>query len=148
MNRPPKRINEPFFGNKKILFSCLQGVGILIITLTVYFAGLHLGYIAEEVRAMTFTTLIISNISVILTNRSWSDNIFKIIATPNKAVLWVAGGAIFFLLLVLNIPFFLSLFQFQKLSLINILICSMAGLTSIIWFEIYKLFKLRKDELL
>jgi len=148
MNRPPKRINEPFFGNKKILFSCLQGVGILIITLTVYFAGLHLGYIAEEVRAMTFTTLIISNISVILTNRSWSDNIFKIIVTPNKAVLWVAGGAIFFLLLVLNIPFFLSLFQFQKLSLINILICSMAGLTSIIWFEIYKLFKLRKDELL
>jgi Ca2+-transporting ATPase len=148
MNRPPKQINEPFFGNKKILFSCLQGVGILIITLTVYFAGLHLGYIAEEVRAMTFTTLIISNISVILTNRSWSDNIFKIIATPNKAVLWVAGGAIFFLLLVLNIPFFLSLFQFQKLSLINILICSMAGLISIIWFEIYKLFKLRKNELL
>lgn len=148
MNRPPKQINEPFFGNRKILFSCLQGVGILIITLTVYFTGLHLGYIAEEVRAMTFTTLIISNISVILTNRSWSDNIFKIIATPNKAVLWVAGGAIFFLLLVLNIPFFLSLFQFQKLTLINILICSLAGLTSIIWFEIYKLFKLRKDELL
>jgi Ca2+-transporting ATPase len=148
MNRPPKQIDEPFFGNRKILFSCLQGVGILIITLTVYFAGLHLGYIAEEVRAMTFTTLIVSNISVILTNRSWSDNIFKIIATPNKAVLWVAGGAIFFLLLVLNVPFFLSLFQFQKLSLINTLICSLAGLTSIIWFEIYKLFKMRKDELL
>ncbi len=148
MNRPPKQINEPFFGNRKILFSCLQGVGILIITLAVYFTGLHLGYVAEEVRAMTFTTLIISNISVILTNRSWSDNIFKIIATPNKAVLWVSGGAIFFLILVLNIPFFLSLFQFQKLTLINILICSLAGLTSIIWFEIYKLFKLKKDELL
>ena len=49
----------------------------------------------------------------------------------------------------LNIPFFLSLFQFQKLSLINILICSLVvGLTSIIWFEIYKLFKLRKEVLL
>src|SRR5665647_1281076 len=148
MNRPPKHIDEPFFGKKKILFSCLQGVGIFIITLIVYFVGLRLGYKAEEVRAMTFTTLIISNISVILTNRSWTNNIFKIITTPNKAVLWVAGGAIFFLLLVLNIPFFLSLFQFQQPSLINILICSMAGLTSIIWFEIYKLFKLRKDELL
>lgn len=38
---------------------------------------------------------IVSNIAVILTNRSWTDNIFNIIATPNKAVLWVAAGAVF-----------------------------------------------------
>jgi len=95
---------------------------------------------------MAFTTLIVSNIAVILTNRSWTDNIFRIIATPNKAVLWVVGGAIFFLLLILNVPFFLSLFQFQKLTFFNILICSVAGLTTIVWFEIYKLFKVRKDD--
>jgi len=144
MNRPPKGINEPFFGGKKILFSCLQGVGILIVTLTVYIVGLHLGYEAKGIRAMAFTTLIVSNIAVILTNRSWTDNIFKIIITPNKAVLWVIGGAIFFLALILNVPFFLDLFQFQKLTLINVVICSLAGLTTIIWFEIYKMFKLRK----
>jgi Ca2+-transporting ATPase len=144
MNRPPKRIDEPFFGGGKILFSCLQGAGILIITLAVYFIGLHLRYETEEVRAMTFTTLIVSNIAVILTNRSWTDNIFKIIATPNKAVLWVVGGAIFFLALILNIPFFLDLFQFHKLELINIVICSLAGLTTVVWFELYKKYKLRK----
>jgi Ca2+-transporting ATPase len=148
MNRPPKPINEPFFGKKNILFSCLQGVNILVITLMVYFIGLRLGYTAEEVRAMTFTTIIISNISVILSNRSWSNNIFRIIATPNKAVLWVTGGAIFFLLLVLNVPFFLSLFQFQKLSLINGIICSLAGMSTIVWFEFYKLFKQKKEQLL
>jgi Ca2+-transporting ATPase len=124
----------------------MLGVGILIITLAVYFIGLHMGYDAKEVRAMTFTTLIVSNIAVILANRSWTDNIFKIIATPNKALFWVAGGAIFFLALILNIPFFLDLFQFHKLSLINIVICSLAGLTTIVWFEIYKMFKLRKQE--
>jgi Ca2+-transporting ATPase len=128
------------------LFSCLQGVGILAISLAVYFIGLYFAYEANEVRAMAFTTLIVSNIAVILTNRSWTDNIFRIIATPNKAVLWVVGGAILFLLLILNIPFFLNLFQFQKLTFINIIICSLAGLTTIVWFEIYKLFKLRKDE--
>ena len=96
MNRPPKGINEPFFGASKILFSCLQGVGILAISLAVYFIGLYFAYEANEVRAMAFTTLIVSNIAVILTNRSWTDNIFRIIATPNKAVLWVVGGAIFF----------------------------------------------------
>ena len=143
MSRPPRSMDEPFFGRKKILFSCLQGVGILLFTLAVYFTGLHLGYVAQEVRAMTFITLIVSNIAVILTNRSWSENIFKIIATPNKAVLWVVGGAIFFLVMILNIPFFLDLFQFQKLTLINTVICCAAGLSTIIWFEIYKMVKLR-----
>jgi Ca2+-transporting ATPase len=144
MDRPPRGIDEPFFGRRKILFSCLQGVGILIMTLAIYFIGLSLEYDAKEVRAMAFITLIVSNIAVILTNRSWTDNIFKIIVSPNKAVLWVIGGAIFFLVLILNIPFFLNLFQFNKLTLINCVICSLAGLTTIVWFEIYKLIKLRK----
>ncbi|HEY5590483.1 MAG TPA: cation-translocating P-type ATPase, partial [Paludibacter sp.] len=144
MNRPPKRIDEPFFGANKILFSCLQGVGILAISLAVYFIGLYLAYEAKEVRTMAFTTLIVSNIAVILTNRSWTDNIFRIIATPNNAVLWVVGGAIFFLTLILNIPFFLDLFQFHELTLLNIIVCSFAGLSTIIWFEIYKMFKLKK----
>ncbi len=144
MNRPPKRIDEPFLGVEKILLSCLQGVGILIITFIVYTVGLHLGYDAKEVRAMAFIALIVSNIAIILTNRSWTDNIFKIIVTPNKAVLWVVGGAMLFLSLIFNIPFFLHLFQFNRLTLINIVTCSSAGLTTIVWFEIYKMFKLSK----
>jgi Ca2+-transporting ATPase len=31
MSRPPKKIDEPFFGAKKILLGCTQGVGILVI---------------------------------------------------------------------------------------------------------------------
>lgn len=145
MNRPPKKVENNFFGAKKILFSCLQGVGILAITMAIYGAALHLGHGEKEVRAMTFTTLIVANIAVILTNRSWSNNIFKIIATPNKAVLWVVGGAVFFLALILNVPFFLTLFQFEKLSLGTVALCALAGLSSIVWFELYKLFSLRKN---
>jgi P-type Ca2+ transporter type 2C len=144
MNRPPRKMTEPFFGIRKILFSCLQGLGILIVTFAVYIVGSLAGYDDKEVRAMAFITLIASNIAVILTNRSWTDNIFKIMSTPNKAVLWVTGGAIFFLGLILNIPFFLDLFRFGKLKILNVLFCSLAGLTTIIWFEIYKMVNLRK----
>jgi Ca2+-transporting ATPase len=144
MNRPPKRIDEPFFGAKKIWFSCLQGIGILVITLTIYLIGLKLGYGDKEVRTMAFTTLIVANIAVILTNRSWTDNIFKIIATPNKAVIWVVSGAVFFLILILYVPFFLDLFQFRKITFLNTGISIVAGISTIIWFEIYKIVKLRK----
>jgi len=144
MNRPPKNINQPFFGKKKILFSCMQGVAILLMTLAVYFVGLRLGYEEKEVRTMTFITLIVSNIAVIFTNRSWTDNIFKIIATRNKAVLWVTGGTFLFMMLIMNIPFFLDLFQFRHISLTNIGICCIAGLSTIVWFELYKWFKNKK----
>jgi Ca2+-transporting ATPase len=143
MNRPPKKLTDKFFGIKKILVSCMQGIGILIVTLVVYFTGLNLGYGNNEVRTMAFITLIVSNISIILTNRSWTDNIFRIITTPNKAVSWVVGGALFFMVLILNIPFFLELFQFEKLHLLKIIFCTLAGLSTIIWFEIYKTVKLK-----
>ncbi len=96
MSRPPKNINEPFFGAKKILFSCMQGVGIIVMCLLVYFIGLKMGYSEKGVRTLTFVTLIVSNISVILSNRSWTSGIFKILSTPNKAVTWIVGGAIIF----------------------------------------------------
>jgi len=138
MSRPPKPYDEPFFGIKKILLSCSQGLGILIIVFAVYLFGLNNGYSVREVRALAFTTLIASNIAVILSNRSWSRNIFQILATRNSTVKWVAGGAAFFLALILNIPFLLNLFQFDKISFVEAIICVGAGFLSILWFEIYK----------
>jgi P-type Ca2+ transporter type 2C len=145
MSRPPKGIDEPFFGANKIILSCMQGVGILLMTLLVYFIGLKTGYSEMEVRTMTFVTLIVSNIAVIISNRSWVSNFFKLIFTPNKSVKWVVGGAIFFLILVLNVPFLLNLFQFERISLNEGLVCTAAGLLSITWFELYKIFRNRKE---
>ena len=144
MTRPPKKYDEPFFGIKKILLSCSQGIGILIIVFAVYLYGLKTGYSEREVRALAFTTLIASNIAVILSNRSWTRNIFQILATRNSTVKWVAGGAAFFLVLTLNVPFLLKLFQFDKISFVEAIICVGAGFLSILWFELYKVFKLSK----
>jgi Ca2+-transporting ATPase len=138
MSRPPKDINEPFFGAKKIFFSCMQGIGIIVICLLVYFIGLKMGYSEKSVRTLTFVTLIVSNIAVILSNRSWTYGIFKILASPNKAVTWIVSGAIIFLIMILNIPFLLDLFQFEKIGFAEFMICMVAGLFSITWFEIYK----------
>ncbi|MBE0651510.1 MAG: cation-translocating P-type ATPase [Bacteroidales bacterium] len=146
MSRPPKNINEPFFGAKKILLSCMQGVGILIICLLIYFIGQKMGYSEKAVRTFTFVTLIVSNIAVILSNRSWTSNIFKILVTPNKAVKWVVGGAILFLILILNIPVLLDLFQFEKIGIVETLICVFSGLFSITWFELYKFRKAPLDQ--
>ncbi len=141
MNRPPRAIDEPFFGARKIWLSCSQGIGILVIVFAVYFFGLQMGYSEQETRALSFTTLIAANIAVILSNRSWTRNIFQILRTSNPTVKYVVGGATFFLILVLNVPFLLDLFQFNKISLNEALVCVVAGFSSIIWFELYKVFR-------
>lgn len=144
MSRPPRKMNEPFFGAKKILISCFQGVWVLIATLAVYFVTLKLGYQIGEVRAMTFTTLIVANIMNILTNRSWSESIFTILRTPNSTVKWVAGGAVLFIGLTLYIPFLQRLFQFSPVSIGEIVVATVVGISTICWFELYKHFKLSK----
>jgi len=144
MSRPPRKVDEPFFGLNKILLSCFQGVWVLIATLAMYFVTLKLGYTIGEVRAMTFTALIVANILTILTNRSWSESIFTIIRTPNPTVKWVAGSAALFILLILNIPFLQRLFQFSPLTIWEVLAALLVGISTITWFELFKFFKLRK----
>ena len=144
MSRPPRNINEPFFGIKKIILSCTQGLGILLVCLAVYFTGLKMGYSSSGVRTLTFVTLIVSNIAVILSNRSWTTNIFRILITPNRAVKWVVGGALFFLILIMEVPFLLTLFQFEKITIPELIVCIIAGLSSVMWFEIYKQIKRSK----
>jgi P-type Ca2+ transporter type 2C len=141
MNRPPRGLGQKFFGSGKIFMSCMQGVSILLMVLGVYFVGLKMGLSAEVVRAMSFVTLIVSNVLAILTNRSWENTIFKIIATPNTSVKWIVGGTILFLAAVLFVPFLQSLFQFAPLSGLQILVSAGVACLSIVWFEIYKAVK-------
>jgi P-type Ca2+ transporter type 2C len=115
--------------------------------MAVYFIGLKTGYSEKALRTLTFVTLIASNIAIIISNRSWTANFFRIILTPNKSVKWVVGGATLFLILVLNIPFLLNLFQFERIGMTETTICILAGFVSIAWFEAYKHFKLGKNPL-
>lgn len=142
MNRPPRGVDEPFFGVKKVFLGCFQGIWILLATLAVYFITLDMGYPTTEVRAMTFITLITANIFTIITNRSWSESIVTILRTPNPTVKWVAGGAVVFMTLALTVPFLQRLFQFSPVSFIEVLISIAIGMATITWFEIYKYLKM------
>ncbi len=139
MNRPPKSRKDPFFTNRKILISCLQGISILFIVLFIYMFGLFFWQLSEgTVRALSFIALIAGNIGVIFTNRSWTQNIFTILKTPNKTVKYVVVSALVFLVLINIVPFLRDLFQFEPIKLWQGLLCGLAGFLSIVGFEIYK----------
>jgi Ca2+-transporting ATPase len=61
-------------------------------------------------------------------------------STPNPALWWVVGGALVFLAVVIYVPFVRDLFGFASLHFIDLVICFMAGIASVLWFEGLKIF--------
>jgi len=128
------------FNRRTLGLSLLQGLAVLLVTLAVYLYAMNQGFTEGGVRALTFTTLILSNLLLILSNRSWSHSILSTLKTPNKALTWVVVGAVVFLALILCVPFLRGLFGFDTLNLVDLVIAIVAALVSIIWFEIVKVF--------
>lgn len=143
MDRPPRNSNEQLFSSQKILISVLQGLSVLIIISAVYGIALYLGKRDDEVRALTFTTLIVANLGLILTNRSWTRTIPEMFKCTNKALIWILVFVVVFLGLVLFVPFLRNMFHFSVLHFNDLMICLTAGVASILWFEIFKMIKKR-----
>ncbi|MGB8648359.1 MAG: cation-translocating P-type ATPase [Anaerolineae bacterium] len=135
MNRPPRNPNEPLLGIRTLAFSLLQGASVLLIVLAVFMIALWRGLDENEARALSFTTLVVANLGLILTNRSWTRTIVATLRTPNRALWFVLTGATVFLAAVLYVPALRDLFQFSALDWIDVLICITAGTLSIAWFE-------------
>ncbi len=141
MRRPPRNPRTPLFTRTTASLNLLQGASILVIVLAVLLISLRLGSSAAEARALTFTTLIIANLALILADRSRTRTILATLRTPNRALWWVVLGAATLLIVSLFVPFLRDLFGFTVLHANDLLICLAAGFASIVWFELIKLIR-------
>ncbi|HYM74360.1 MAG TPA: cation-translocating P-type ATPase [Candidatus Dormibacteraeota bacterium] len=144
MQHPPRPAKEPLFGRRTFAISILQGVSVLGVVLAVFAAAHYSGRADEEARALTFTTLVLANLALIFTNRSWGRTILGTLRSSNPALWWVVLGTVAFLGVVMFVPFSRDLFRFAVLHPNDFAICLGAAVCSILWFEIYKAWKGRK----
>ena len=144
MERPPRNAKQPLFDRRTLTLSILQGASVLAVVLGVFAAAMHRGETETSVRALTFTTLIIANLALILTNRSWTRTILNVWRSPNPAVWWVVLGAAGFLGVVLYVRPVQTLFRFSMLRASDLALCITAGLFSIAWFEGLKILGRRR----
>lgn len=141
MQRPPRSPQQPMFDHRTLLLSLLQGASVLLIALTVLVIAHLRGEPENNTRALTFTTFIIANLALILANRSWTSVILATFRSPNPALWWVIGGALAVLAVVLYVPLARDLFRFSRLHQLDLVICFVAGVFSILWFEVLKIFR-------
>ena len=138
MIRPPRHPKESLFGRKMFVISVLQGVFALIVVMAVFKIALYLGQGERVARTLAFSTLLVSNICLILTNRSWSKTMIASFSVGNRALAFVAAGAFLFLGLAIYVPVLQKLFHFGAMHPLDIVICVAAGVWCVLWFELVK----------
>ena len=79
MSRPPCDTKESIFNKETIKRGVIQGFIVLLTVLVVFYFGYFSKFTMAKIRTLTFVTLVLSNIGLIFTNRSWSKNIFSIL---------------------------------------------------------------------
>lgn len=145
MREPPRNPIAPLFSRQLLILVLLQGLAALAAVLSVYGSALHLGYPEDAARALAFTTMIITNVSLILSNRSLTNSALKTLRIPNPYFWWVVAAALIALGMALYIPFLQEIFQFQQLAFMDLVIGGMAGLLMIMWFELLKWLRRYKE---
>jgi Ca2+-transporting ATPase len=146
MRRPPRRPSDPLFSRRTIGLSLLQGAGVLAVVFGMYVAAASRGAGVAEARALTFATLIVANLGLILVNRSQTQTALATLRTPNRALWWVVGGAAFFLALSLYVPFLRDLFDFAPLHPADLALCLAAGSFSVLWVDLAKILRRWRKE--
>lgn len=144
MNRPPRRLMERLFGRSRVIAGLIQGLGVLAVVLAAYGFILLRGYGETEARMIGFVCLVIANLGLIITNRSWTHSLPAILRIPNAALWWVSGGAIAFLTLILSVPILRDLFKFGPLHSWELALIAVAALISLIISESVKTKPFRK----
>ncbi|MDH7593445.1 MAG: cation-translocating P-type ATPase [Methanomicrobiales archaeon] len=135
MSRPPRRPDEPLFDRPTVTLAVLQGAGILVILILFYGLALHFEALEEKARALAFALLMLGNIGLIISNRSWSRTFIEKIRVPNRAQWFVSGGAIAILLLILFTQPLADIFHFIPISPMEFLICIGFSVLCLFWME-------------
>lgn len=139
MKVPPRRPDQRLFDADVMMRGLWQGLGLLILLLVTY-AGARLVTPADAgrddmARALTFVVLVLANLALIHTNRSWSRTVWWGSAVASGQFGWIALGTLVVLSVVLIVPAVSRLFSFVTPT--PFLLFAALGMVavSLLWFE-------------
>ncbi|MGO4121742.1 cation-translocating P-type ATPase [Arthrobacter sp. YAF16] len=139
MDQPPRKAGQGIFGRRVLVIAACQGLAVLAAVVGVYLWSIGSGKADDVVRSVSFATLVIGNLSLILVNRSWRLPVWRTFRERrNRTLKWVVGGAALFLVVLLSVPGLRGAFDLGPLGPGDWLLALVAGAAGVVWFEIYK----------
>jgi len=136
----PRTLTDTFFNLKELGTSLIQGLAITLGTLFVYQYSIMHGANEAHTRTLVFTVLILSNVFLTLENRSFYYSIFKTIQYKNNLVFLIISITLVLSALLIYWPALNGFFEFEPLSLKELMLAIGISFIVVFWFEIAKWF--------
>jgi P-type Ca2+ transporter type 2C len=139
MNQQPRAAGEPMFSKQVLTIAALQGLSVLLAALGIYLWAVLSSRPDKVTRSITFTALLVGNLSLILVNRSWRLSIWRSFRErQNPTLKWILAAASILLVLFLTVPVLRANFRFGPMTPGEWVVAVAAGFIGVSWFEIYK----------
>ena len=135
MDNPPRSMYARVFSRRLLTMSVLQGLSVLGVVLVVYFGARYFGRNEDEVRTITFITMVSAYLTLIAVNLSWTKLAVSLIHTATRAFRMVLVGVVVLLICVLGFQPLREIFHFSSLRNIDYAIAIAAGVVCLLWFE-------------
>jgi Ca2+-transporting ATPase len=120
MRRPPRSPEQPLFSRALIGWSLLQGAIAFAFVGAIFLIASSRGMPETEVRALAFFSLVLSIVSLIFVNRSFSASLIVAVTRRNQALAWVLIAVAAILCLTLLWPLASGMFGFGALHVDDI----------------------------
>ncbi len=138
MTSKPRRPDMHLFDRQILVRGLLQGGGLLAMLIGFYLAVKWSGQSDDMARTTTFLTLVLSNLGLIHSNRSWSQTSWQWRPASGRPFAWIGLATTLLLAAVLCLDTIRALFAFSRPGLGLLLACGVATALSIAWFELIK----------
>jgi P-type Ca2+ transporter type 2C len=140
MRRPPRRSATPLFSPALVVWSLLQGAIALLALAALYAVALRNGLPEGDARALTFVSLVLVNLGLVLVNRSFGSSLRDLLGQRNPALVWVAASALLLLGLIVAVPLTRTLFHFGPLHADDLLLVAAVVAGVVVSLEALKRF--------
>jgi Ca2+-transporting ATPase len=138
MRRPPRRPDESLFSGRLIGWGLLQGAFAFVLVAIIFVVAFRRGMPEEEVRALAFFSLVLTIVSLIFVNRSFSTSLVTALRRPNPTLALILLAVMTMLSVTLLWPFARALFRFGPLHLDDLALTLGVGVLVLVFLELLK----------
>jgi hypothetical protein len=139
MNIGPRKAGPGIFSSSELFVSIIQGIVMTIGLLVVYYYFMVQDFTVEYTRTMVFITILLCNVFLTFTNRSFEKTMIETMRYKNRFVPLVLGISIVFISSLLFVPPLQKLFYLTPIRPLHFIFGLGISILSAGWFEIYKL---------
>jgi Ca2+-transporting ATPase len=137
MNRPPRAVGGSLFSPGLVAWGLVQGATAFVALAALYTIALYNGLPEGDARALTFVSLVLLDLGLVLVNRGFGSSLRDLLGRRNRAMLVVSAVTILMLTLIVSVPFGRELFRFgplhwDDLALVVMIVAAVVALLDVL----------------